>query len=262
MKATLFLLLPVLLLASCGEGSLRPEREDYVSSLSFHESFKVLQLADLHWDKGTPIEEERAYLRSIVDRESPDLLVLSGDNVLGADAYVAEKLYETIESLEVPYAVTYGNHDYQGTYSPDFMDRLVTSGDHSLTKIVDDDVHGATNYAVELTDEDGSIAWRINLIDSGSLIVESGSYVYDYVREEQTDLYKELQNDGAPNLLFFHIPLYEWAYAYDQSTEGLLGEIHEPATWESFSKRPRKATARGCSWATTIATTGFPPTKG
>ena len=233
MKTAALFFLPIVLLASCGEGKLPPTRDDYLSELTFHEGFKVIQMADLHWDKGTPIEEESAYIKSIVSREDPDLLVFTGDNVLGADQYVAKKLYDTIESTGVPYAVTYGNHDYQGPYSPDFMDSLVTGGAHSLTKIVDDDIHGATNYAVELKNADGSLVWRINLIDSGSLLVESGSYVYDYIRDEQTELYQKLQNDQTPNLLFFHIPLYEWAYAYDENEEGLLGEIHEKATWES-----------------------------
>ena len=225
-------LLSLLLLASCGPEKGTPKREDYISELSFRDDFKIVQLTDLHWGKATPMEEEKAYLRAIAEREDPDLIVITGDSLLTADAYVASTLYDTIESLGVPYAVTYGNHDYQGTYSPDFMDNLVTSGSNSVTRIVDDDVHGATNYAVELNREDGSVAWRINLIDSGSLIVESSGYVYDYIRDEQTDLYGRLQNDGAPNLLFFHIPLYEWAYAYDIDEEGLVGEINEHSTWE------------------------------
>ena len=123
MKKAVLFFLPLLLLTSCGEGKPVPSREDYLSELAFEEGFKIIQMADLHWDKGTPIEEEKAYLKSIVTREDPDLIVFTGDNVLGADEYVARQLYETIESFGVPYAVTYGNHDYQGTYSPDFMDR-------------------------------------------------------------------------------------------------------------------------------------------
>ncbi len=231
MKPFAFLSVFPFLFASCATLSTPASEEAYVSSLDFKEGFKLMQLTDLHWSKATDFARQEAYLRSFIEMEEPDLIMITGDSVLAADEYVARRLYSFVSSFDIPFAVTYGNHDYQGSFSPSFMDELVTATPNSLTKIVDDEIKGKTNFLIELHGEDGEAAWRIYGLDSSSLMTVSSGYDYDYIDESQAAFYSSHQEDGVPNLVYFHIPLWEWGLAFDEDPEGLLGNIGEKATW-------------------------------
>lgn len=89
------------------------------------DSFKVLQLADLHLgedlggDWGP--EQDRKTLevvKSVLDEERPDLVVFSGDQITGeglrkgADREkLLQKLEEPLKERNVPWATVFGNHD-------------------------------------------------------------------------------------------------------------------------------------------------------
>ncbi|KAI2489794.1 acid phosphatase [Fragilaria crotonensis] len=94
-------------------------------TLSFNEHglFKILQLTDLHLgeapssDWGPEADRKTlALIRALTEFESPDLIVLGGDQItannIDANATVYYDLIdEVFESLAIPYAIIFGNHD-------------------------------------------------------------------------------------------------------------------------------------------------------
>lgn len=85
--------------------------------------FKILQLADVHLGEKVHIVGDQdnrslAAIRSLLDIEKPDLVVLSGDVITGEDLYTPEqrhsafdRLADILENRSIPWAFTFGNHD-------------------------------------------------------------------------------------------------------------------------------------------------------
>ena len=107
--------LPAIVCAALPAGSAKEK------TLAFHEdgSFKILQIADIQDNQTlSPITVD--YIQRTVMAEKPDLLVLTGDNIYGSSCHnpknsekAIRKVMEMLESLGVPTAITFGNHDDQ-----------------------------------------------------------------------------------------------------------------------------------------------------
>jgi hypothetical protein len=216
-----FLLTLSSLLTSCGQ-----TQPDYTSALTWHDDFSVLQLTDIHWSTETQRAHQKEYLRAVVNaaaKTSPtkkiDLIMITGDAILIGNKTILDDLYSFIQSLDIPYGVTWGNHDKQGTYSLSYMYSMVKKG-QSVFKNPQDDVMGDSNYVVNLMDGN-KVAWKIFALDSNSYLPASNplKYQYDYIHDDQVNLFKSLaETDKAPSLVYFHIPPKDWATAItDQS---------------------------------------------
>ncbi len=226
---TSFLLLPLLLSCSSAKGT--PSKEDYISSLPLFDSassLRVLQLTDIHWNFTTDMSKEKLYLSALVKNANPDVIMTTGDNILTASKENFETLFDLFESFtellghDLYYGVTWGNHDQQGLFDPYFPGRLASSKKHSLYKEIDDDLRGESNYVVSLT-KSGKPIWQLYALDTNSLHYSfpSFSYSYDVVSDEQIAWYEEetllakSQYANVQSLMYFHIPLWETAYAYN-----------------------------------------------
>ncbi len=222
------LTLPLLALTSCGGGVHHP-LTDYVLEVDMFASkdtIRVMQWTDIHWNLGTNFAEEEAYLRALAKNAHPDLIVLTGDQILIANQRIIErqlKLFESIcEENNCRFALVFGNHDKQGLFDPYYWGRQLEKCPHALYKEVrGDDVYGDSNYVINLTD--GTDAkWQLYLIDSNSAILTPGLNVpYDVIHEDQIEWFKA-QNEAVkaekgaylPSLAYFHIGLWETEYAF------------------------------------------------
>lgn len=221
-------LLPLLL--SCSSGKANPSNEDYISSLPLFDSsstLRVLQLTDIHWNFTTDMTKEKNYLSALVKNSNPDVIMTTGDNILTASKDNFETLFDLFESFtdllghDVYYGVTWGNHDQQGLFDPYYPGRLASSKKHSLYKELDDNLRGESNYVVSLTKE-GKPIWQLYALDTNSLHYSfpSFSYSYDVVSDEQIKWYEEetklaqSQYANVQSLMYYHIPLWETAFAY------------------------------------------------
>lgn len=237
MKKKALLSIAVLpLLLSCSGSKTAPKLEDYISSLPLFDSassVRVLQLTDIHWNFTTDMEKEKKYLSALVKNSNPDVIMTTGDNILTASKENFTSLFDLFESFsellghDVYYGVTWGNHDQQGLFDPYFPGRLASSRKHSLYKEIDDDLRGESNYVVSLT-KGGQPIWQLYALDTNSLHYSfpSFSYSYDVVSDEQIAWYEQetklaqSQNPDVKSLMYFHIPLWETAYAYKQFMGG------------------------------------------
>ena len=234
-----FALLPLVFLTSCG-AIKAPEISDYFNAedIVFHEGFKVLQLTDIHWSVNTDMAKQEAYLDAVVAASHPDFIMITGDCFLGATTSTAESLIKVMEGWNTPFAVTWGNHDREGDYSPAWLSNLFKNAQHSFYNEVDDHVFGRSNYVVSLKDTvTGKPAWNLYAIDSNSYLENSNRLYYDYdiIHDDQITWFKQAaaysaaQNGGnaVPGLAYFHIPLWEWYDAYLENQQGMIGEILE-----------------------------------
>lgn len=207
---------------------------DYRKTMAFHEGFKVLQLTDLHYSVTTILPDADAFVKQEIEDANADLIVITGDTFMDASTSIVQHVINYLDSFNVPFALTYGNHDFQGDYSSDYIGSLLEKTTNAVyVDYADDDIYGKTNYFIDLV-KDNSVAYRLYIVDSNSYWyngfgVKMG---YDIIHEDQlVQMEKAKETFGAaPALAFYHIPVYEFSTAYTQYQNGEIpgvGENHE-----------------------------------
>lgn len=238
-KKNLLLLANVFILVSCNSPKPNVTIDDYRSTLYFKDdSFNIMQLTDIHWTYTTNLNKSMAYMQDLFDDAKKekghiDLVMVTGDVFLNANKYIVETLFDFLSSWEVPIAVNYGNHDKQGEWNTAWMNNKISTSKNFISKIVDDDLQGNTNYFIDIKDGDKNL-WQVYVLDSNSYMPKNViRYQYDYIHENQTDWMKKVAEsskvDGEylPSLGFIHIPTLEWGDAVKDESSHLLGEMHE-----------------------------------
>lgn len=165
------------------------------------------------------------------------------------------KIFATLmEKLGVPWVPVYGNHDTEAYsyYSREDLSEFY-GGDtlkHCLFQKGSDDVDGFGNSIIEVQNKDGIVTQALFLLDSHAYTDEDKLGIlwkYDNIHENQIEWYKEnllsfnkrntetinaLYKDDenakkemndkfseVTSLLFFHIPLQEYKYAWNEYVE-------------------------------------------
>lgn len=250
-KQSLIFAMLFIALSSCSsspsEGTSISE-EDYIKNVVEDDiAFNILQLTDIHWNMTTRFEEATKYLKSVIntakkkaeDRgEKLNLIAITGDSLLVATKPMADLLYSTIDSFDIPFFVTYGNHDRQGLWNEEWMNENVSSPKrkNSLFTVVKDDVHGVSNYVINWKKNNKTV-WQIYSVDTGHYIKKNAfQYTYDYIRDSQIEWFKK-QTDFAkesstylPSLVFSHIPVREMINAANDEATILEREEKEKTT--------------------------------
>lgn len=235
-KLPLLFMLP-LLLASCGKPPAEPQ--DYLIPLPVFaekDRARVLQVTDMHWTAGTDFARETAYLDRLMERTKPDLIVASGDNVMLGSSYVVDAWIRALDALcekhGAHFMTTFGNHDRQGSFHPDYWREAFAKSKRGLYREFTQrpKMYGKSNYAVSLTDgKSEKPLWNVFAIDSNTYRqANTMDFEYDVIHEDQIAWYEAAceYSDNAPNLVYCHIPLYEVEYAFRLAGNegGTLGE--------------------------------------
>lgn len=201
---------------------------------------KILHLTDIHIGGGwMTFNKDRMALNAVaamVTAEKPDLVVITGDiafpvpfqsgtfnNKTSAKLFIA-----LMEQLEVPWTVTFGNHDTESYsyFSREKIGELYAdeSLEHCLFSMGPDDVDGVGNHFIHVKNSQGIPVQELAFIDSHSYTdgdIFGIFWKYDNVHQNQVDWYekkiKEAQklNPDVKSLMFMHIPLVEFKDAYD-----------------------------------------------
>lgn len=210
----------ILLLTSCN-GTSHPI-SDYRKTLTYKEGFKILQLTDIHNSNVTDLTASNAYVKEEIEDADPDLIVITGDTFMDANKTIVNSTIDFIDSFNIPFAFTYGNHDLQGNYDDDYINRTLTSTKNAVFVDYDKDaLYGRTNYFIDLT-KDNTTVYRLYILDSNSYWQNSAFIGYDIFHEEQIKHVEDITEayGKVPSLAFFHIPLYEFRTAYNLYKEG------------------------------------------
>ncbi len=200
--------------------------------LKFRENgeFSILAIADAQ-DTDNPQKETTDIIRYSIEKTSPNLIILLGDNIAGDFEGVTPKrtkaavkaLLEPISEKDIPFALVFGNHDHEGLVhrcgfeekeAKEFILEEFQKNPLCLA-VKGEPVSGVCTYNLPIISSDGKkTAFNLWLMDSGTYDNNGG---YGYVQADQNEWYikksdelKE-QNGGAqvPSFLFQHIPVPE-----------------------------------------------------
>lgn len=209
-------------MTSCG--ATNHSYDEYRAEMSFKsDSFKIVQLTDLHCGIQTDMEVLKSYVKkSITDANNPDLLVFTGDTFMESNRISVSTLLDYIDSFNIPFAYTYGNHDLQGNYDYYYISSYIKGLNNSVYIDYDNDnIYGLTNYYINIK-KNGTVVYRVYIIDSNSYYFNGVKYSYDIIHEDQIAHIEDItKHEGiVPSLAFFHIPLYEFKDAYKEYKAG------------------------------------------
>ncbi len=187
--------------------------------------FRILQVTDIHADVSEVDNiQTRDGIRRLADLHSPDLLMVTGDVWCSDDKPHLAPMWRNRElsflnALGVPWALTYGNHDYTEN---DPAGLLASIGRMSNARIPAPTPRG--DFRIELR-RDGEALWDLFVLNSGEAWRMPGDL--DWFLAE-TDALRREREKTVPALLFFHIPLGNHQRAIDEGR--FNGLALEPAS--------------------------------
>ncbi len=199
--------------------------------------FKVIQFTDLHYgSEKESSKQSNKDICAILDSENPDLVVFTGDVV--CEKPVAEgwqHLFDILESRNLKYAITLGNHDDEHDLTREEIAYMLEGRKGSMFKSKVRKVYGYGNYTIPIYGYDNKkIKNMIYCFDSNSYSQIESINGYDYIKPSQISWYNKLsayyksknKDIAMPSVAFFHIPLPEHSQAYevDKRKSGLKGE--------------------------------------
>jgi len=236
-KATglLVVIMAVVSLLSWGQDTISaPE-------LRFNENgkFKIVQFTDIHFQYDSYRSDSALILmRTVLKREKPDLVVLTGDIVCSKNTVKAWlKLSQILIDAKVPWAVMLGNHDAEKKYDTDKVEimKTIVGLPYNLTERGPEDISGEGNYILEVKSSSSNKTEALfYFLDSHMGFHPEGDLgSYEWIAFDQIAWYREQssaftkKNGGNPYpaLAFFHIPLPEYKEVIGKSTT--VGIQHE-----------------------------------
>ena len=178
--------------------------------------FSIMHVTDTHLENDN-IDASVWLIGQALDRENPDLVVVTGDNVYNDDdaeitkGYIT-KLMNTFEERNIPVAVTFGNHDSErGAMSREELMAFYNTFSCSVSVDEGELLSGCGTYNLPVMSSDGTkVKFNVWVFDSHDYDDEGE---YGWVKKDQVEWYKatsdalRLQNDGEKvySLVFQHI---------------------------------------------------------
>ena len=213
---------------------------DNVPSLMMkeNEDFKILVLSDLQLNILSPVRNKKALdlATLLIQEQSPDFVITTGDNVSFIyQGFLVKRLVKKLESFNVPWAVTLGNHDSEASVDRNWHGNIYEKADSCMFEMGPVEVDGVGNYQINVKNSEGNIIQSLIMLDSHAKTKYENGRDYDYIHPNQLEWYKWVTDsmDKAtggkiPSMLFFHIPLIELDKAInDSDTVILFGEQNE-----------------------------------
>ncbi len=159
---------------------------------------KVMHLTDTHLEDDN-IEASVWLIANACDRENPDVVVLTGDNVCNDDdpnktkAYI-DKLMSIFDERKIPVAVTFGNHDSEcGTMTREELMAYYNTHPSSISVDDGEELSGCGTYNVPVMSSDGStLKFNLWVFDSNDYDAEGH---YGCVLADQVEWYKQRSDE-------------------------------------------------------------------
>lgn len=223
-KLILFSGLLTLCLTACG-GSKVYSPKDYMLKLHYSDDYRILQLTDTHIGDKDNNKLHYEFMDLTIKEANPDLIVITGDVFTFASIGTAKDFFSWLDSHQIPWTMTFGNHDEQCWFSIDWLtgymnklnkDRENSGSSYCVFKdLQDDKIQGNANFAINLMQGE-DVFEQLILMDSNRYNY-NGYFGYDYFHQDQIDWYRGLVtytasengNVTVPSLMFYHIPLPE-----------------------------------------------------
>lgn len=237
------------------------QNQKYTLRFDENGEFRIVVFGDVQAQAPAPSDQTLAGIKTIIDREKPDLVLFSGDNSVG---FANEKLLEKylsaltgyIEERQIPWAHVFGNHDDEGGLSRERQQAVYESFEYCISQTGPDDVKGVGNYVLPVYSKDETRTdpvFAVWGLDSGGYVTDKGlpgnqaalnhtmyqghpGTTYAYMPFSQVKWYydtsEELEKYAGhivPALAYFHIPLQEFYEIWLNSEQtGVIGVKQEP----------------------------------
>jgi len=179
-------------------------------------------------------------MKTLIKEEKPDLVIITGDIVVSKPSGKAwKKVVQPMTELNVPFAVTFGNHDTETDQTTREILKNLMQNPLNVTINEDESLSGSGNCSLVIKSSDNEKdRWILYLFDSHAYSGIEQVKGYDWIKNDQIQWYRNRsdslkKNNGTPlpALAFFHIPLPEFECVRKQeSTVGNNSEIvHSPS---------------------------------
>lgn len=209
-----------------------------------NKKFKIMQITDMQ-EIPAVSPDTIALLEAAVEAEKPDLVVYTGDQIKGygityrgkgkelenAVAATIKKLLAPVTKRNIPFAVTFGNHDRQvGISNKDQFEHIYKSLPNCIGEQAEGiDGGGTCCIPIKSSDNSGKDVFCLYLFDSGT-DAKGGGYepfdtkIIDWYKKTR-DTLKEKNGDYVPSIVFQHIPLCEYYNVLKQVKKNTKGAI-------------------------------------
>lgn len=201
--------------------------------------FKIMQIADTQ-EIPAVSPDTLSLINNALDREKPDLVIFTGDQIKGyskkfkKDSAIIEStidiLVEPIAKRNIPFMVTYGNHDAQCGVDNRGQYKFYAKYDNFISGDLRnaDDV-GTADIQIYSSTEDKPV-FELYIIDSHGKAKDGAGYAP--VDKEQIGWYvsrreqlKTENGDYLPSLVFQHIPVPEFFDVIKKVPKGTKGAV-------------------------------------
>lgn len=201
--------------------------------------FKIMQIADTQ-EIPAVSPDTLSLINNALDREKPDLVIFTGDQIKGyskkfkKDPVIIEStidiLVEPIAKRNIPFMVTYGNHDAQCGVDNRGQYKFYAKYDNFISGDLrnSDDV-GTADIQIYSSTEDKPV-FELYIIDSHGKAKDGAGYAP--VDKEQIEWYvsrreqlKAENGDYLPSLVFQHIPVPEFFDVIKKVPKGTKGAV-------------------------------------
>lgn len=220
-----------------------------------NDTFKILQIADTQ--EGRKVSPDTLNLiNAALDREEPDLVVYSGDQIWGKGfkgsasevERVLRELTKPVTDRGIPFAVCFGNHDRQVGLDNEAQFEIYKKIPGFIGESAPE-TDGVGNCVIEINDN-GKPVFLLYLIDSHSSL----KIGYDNVHQNQIDWYRKTR-DGyeekyghvIPSIVIQHIPVcevFELLLQVKKSAKGSVQGFRTHAK-EWFVLNPKRVNKEG-----------------
>lgn len=207
-------------------------------------TFTIAQFTDLHL--GYPTNEAtlrtQEHLRTCLQTNDFDLLILTGDQVWCYGEYEPKKAYEQLiailNEVNLPVVITYGNHDSEhGKITRGQLRELENQLNNRVIPENKQLVRNRQSESLDIYDSKGEqVIKQVFILDSGDYIENQeelgmkdkpADNYYAYLYPEQISWFNQTcmsRGKGEEVLVFLHIPLVE----YQEGKKNILtGECRE-----------------------------------
>lgn len=210
-------------------------------SLKFNKDngFKIVQFTDVHWiPNDARTGDTKQCMEQVLETEKPDFVIYTGDIFTGTPlAQAVEEVLQLVVSRNIPFAVTFGNHDDEHDLTRAQLFELLKKYPNNLTSTVEG-LSGVSNFILEIQgSKNATPAALIYCLDSHAYSPLQEIKGYNWIKPDQIAWYTAQSkaythaNSGMPlpALAFFHIPLPEYNLAAADENAKLIGSRREKA---------------------------------
>ncbi|WP_125709459.1 metallophosphoesterase family protein [Companilactobacillus zhongbaensis] len=197
--------------------------------------FRICQLTDLHlgpYPFGDEDLKTLRALRRLFTQKKFHLIMITGDIIWGKDNPTAKKslavFYDFLNSLKTTVAITYGNHDVEGTMKRSDMRSMEKELEFFADRHNSFLNSNRESYTLEINDRDtGELRHVVYVWDSGSYTHWPKIDEYAAIEPEQIQWFLELPYGRSKDNIdvgFMHIPIPEYRLGTKHIISGNFGE--------------------------------------